>query len=335
MPSRRPDTDAITPLQRAAILVMYLEREAARAVLKHLSDEEVKQLGKAAADLGDVDEELVEDVIGAFVGEFQAVNMLPATGQDFARRVLPALIAEERRSRIAGSVRRDPRDFETYIRARPVRAVAAALKEEHPQVRAVALLRMGVDNAARILACLSEEDQADLTIRMARTERVSPELAEDVEMALRLAVGDIEDPIALGGVEGTARILGRMGPERNSVVLTGVRSQSDSLADDLIRKMVRFEDLERLDGRGMQALLRTVESADLVLALKGATPVLRDRFLANLSQRAAADVREELELGGPTRRSHIRDAQDRIVASARKLSDEGVIFLDSGAGEGG
>ncbi len=332
--ARRAITENIPPLQRAAILVMYLDREAARAVLRHLSDDEVKRLGKAIAEIGDVDEEIVEEVIGSFVQQFQAVNVLPSTGQDFARRVLPELLDEERRGRITAAVRRsDPGGFETFIRDRPTRAIAAALADEHPQVRAVALLRMGAENAARVLACLSDEEQADLTIRMARAERVSPELAEDIEAALRVTVADIEDPVALGGIEGAARILGRMSAERNAAVLGEVRNHSDSLADDLIRKMVRFEDLERLDGRGVQALLRTIESADLLLALKGSTPSLRDHFLANLSQRAAADVREELELGVRTRRSLVRDAQDRIVAAARKLSSEGVIFLDSGGGE--
>lgn len=332
--ARRPVADTLTPLQRAAILVMYLEREAARAVLRHLGDDEVKRLGKAISELGEVDENVVEEVIGAFIEQFRAVNVLPATGQDFARRVLPGLLDDERRDRITAAVRRmDGGDFEAFIRARPARAIAAALADEHPQVRAVALLRMGSENAARVLSCLPDDEQTDLTIRMARAERVSPELAEDIETALRVAVADIEDPVALGGVEGTARILGRLPAERNAAVLREVRNHSENLADDLIRKMVRFEDLERLDGRAIQALLRTIESADLVLALKGATPSLRERFLANLSQRAAADLREELELGGQTRRSLIREAQDRIVASARKLSDEGVIFLDAGGSE--
>jgi flagellar motor switch protein FliG len=328
--------ESISPLQRAAILVMYLERNAAKAVLRHLADDEVKRLGNAIAELGEVEEGVVEEVIGAFIEQFQAVNVLPSTGQDFAQRVLPQLLDEERRGRISAAVRRsDNKDFEVFIRSRPARAIAAVLADEHPQVRAVALLRMGPENAARVLACLTDEEQADLTIRMARAERVSPELADDIEAAMRLALADIEDPVALGGVEGTARILGRMTAERNAAVIREVRNVSEDLADDLIRKMVRFEDLERLDGRSIQALLRTIETPDLVLALRGAGASLRERFLSNLSQRAAADIREELELGGQVRRTLIREAQDRITASARKLADEGVIFLDVGGVEGG
>jgi flagellar motor switch protein FliG len=114
-----------------------------------------------------------------------------------------------------------------------------------------------------------------------------------------------------------------------------VRERAEELADNLARLMVSFEDLERLDKRAIQALLRVVERPDLVLALKGAHRSLRDAFLVNLSQRAAADLGEEIELGGTPRRSQVKEAQERIVAAARKLAEEGVIYLDLGAPEEG
>jgi flagellar motor switch protein FliG len=326
----------LSPLQKAAILVMFLERDAARAVLQHLRDDEIQRLGGAIAELGELDEATIETVVNGFLDHLQSVSVMPATGSDFARRVLPGLVGEERRGRLEGALRRQSNtEFEDFIRARPARAVAAVLREEHPQVSAVALLRMGPENAASVLGCFAPDVQADLTIRMTRAEKVAPELAEDVEAALRRALTDIDDPLPLGGVEGTARILGRMSPERNAAVIRDVRVHSEGLADDLVRRMVRFEDLGRLDARAVQAVLRSVENADLVLALKGAAPPLRELFLRNLSQRAAQDLREEIELGGPARRSQVREAQDRIVATTRKLADEGVIFLDLGQAEAG
>ncbi len=323
----------LSGVQKAAILVMYLERDAGRAVLRHLTDEEIKKVGVAIAGLRDVPEDVVEGVIRDFVETLRHVSVLPATGIDFARNILPNLVDEDRRGRLATVVRRHADDFEQFIRVRPAHAIAAILAEEHPQVRAVALLRMGPENAARVLACYTDEEQGDLTIRMTRAERVAAELAEDVETALRRALADIEDPLPLGGVESTARILGRMTRERNTLLLDNVREREEDLADDLARLMVSFDDLERLDKRGLQALLRVVERPDLVVALKGAQPTLREAFLVNLSQRAAADLREEIELGGTARRSQIKEAQERIVAAARKLAEEGVIYLDLGEPE--
>jgi flagellar motor switch protein FliG len=170
---------------------------------------------------------------------------------------------------------------------------------------------------------------------MTRAERVQAELADDVEYALRKALEDIDDPMALGGVENTARILGRMPREANTNLLDQVRVREEDLAEDLARHMVSFEDLERLDARGIQALLRVVERNDLVLSLKGAEEGLRERFLSNLSTRAAADIREEIDILGVTRRSLVREAQERIVSAARKLAEEGVIYLDLGESDDG
>jgi flagellar motor switch protein FliG len=329
--ARDPNVEPITPLQQAAILVMYLQPQAARRVLAQLDDEDVKRLARAMSELGEVDQGLVEEVVHAFLDQLADVSVVPSTGQDFAKRLLPDLLSPERKDRISVSVRlHNQADFEAFVRTKPARAIAAALADEHPQVRAVALLRMGPENAARVLACFSQEEQSDLTIRICSMERVSSEVADDVEAAIRAAVADIEEPMMLGGVERAARIMSRMAADKNSVVLAQVREHSESLAEDLVRRMVRFEDLEKLDARSIQTLLRSIESADLAVALRSAAPSLREKFLSNISQRAAADLTEELELGAPVRRALVREAQDRITATARRLADEGVIFLDSG-----
>ena len=324
----------LTQIQKAAVFVMYLEREAARALLRNLTDEEVKLIGAAINGLGEVDESLVESVVGDFVDELSAVSILPSTGPDFARNVLPDLLDDERRPRIAAAMRRQGANtFEAFIHARPPNAVASVLCDEHPQVRAVALLRMGPENAARVLACFTEDQRSDVTIRMARAERVDAEMVDDVESALRRALGHLDEPAQMGGVENTARILGRMSRDDNSALLGRVRLVEEDLAEDLQRRMVVFEDLIRLEGRAIQTLLRGLDRPDLVLALKGASNELREQFLANLSTRASADLVEEIELSGRVRKSQIREAQDRVVAVARRLADEGAIDLDMGGAD--
>ncbi len=328
---RLTSLDNITPLKRAAIFVMYLQPTAARKLLAELDDDEVKSLARTMSELGEVDQELVEDVVDSFLSQLGAASYVATTGQDFARRFLPDLLSADRKEQISSTVRlHNQAAFEAFVRARPPRAVAAALVDEHPQVQAVAMLRMGVENAARVLGCFPEETQTDLTIRMTNVDRVAPEFADDIEAAIRAAIVDVEEPLSLGGIDRTARILGRLPTEQNNVVLREVRMHSEELADDLIKKMVRFEDLERMDNRSMQALLRALESTDVVVALRGASASLRDKILANVSQRAAADLKEELEIGAPIRRQIVREAQERITAIARRLADEGVIFLDIG-----
>lgn len=329
-----PSAPPLTGVQKAAVLVMYLDRDAARALLKGLTDDEVERIATTIAEMGDAGEDTVEAVVTDFVDQLRQVSVLPASGRNFARNVLPGLFDDDRRARMGAQLRRlGNDDFEAFVRTRPARAVASVLADEHPQVRAIAMLRMGTENAARVLACMPVEEQADLAIRMAQAESVAPELSDDIEAAVRRALVGFEDALPVGGVERTARILGRM--PRNAAVLDGVRALEEGLAADLQRRMVSFDDLERLDARGIQALLRAVERADLVVALKGASPSMREKFLKNLSARAAADLLEEIEIGGPARRAQLRESQDRVVAIARHLADEGTIYLDLGDADDG
>ena len=324
-PRKRVD---LSSLEKAAILVMYLDREAARSLLRHLSDEEVQKLGVTISAIREVDDGVIEQVVRDFLIDLRTVSVLPSTGKDFARSVLPGLVDEDRRTRVAGAIRRRvDDDFTTFVRSRPAAAVAAVLAEEHPQVQAVAMLRMGPENAARVMALFDESVQMDLTMRMARADRISGELADDVEQAIRRALSDLDDPLQVGGVETTARVLGRMTRERNTTVLGNIREKEVELADKLQRLMVVFDDLVHLEDRAVQALLRVVDRADLVLALKGASSEMRERFLKNLSSRAAQDLMEELEIATSVRKSQMREAQEKIVMAAQKLADEGVIML--------
>jgi flagellar motor switch protein FliG len=259
---------------------------------------------------------------------------VPITGRDFAQDVLPELVDEGRRHVVAGAIRRRVGgDFEAFIKAKSTNAIASVLRDEHPQVQAVALLRMGPENASRVLSILPEEAQYDLTVRMARAERVSGALADDVEDSVRRALEDQDDPLPIGGAQTTARILGRLPREKNQTVIVRLRDEGNELADRLQRLMVVFEDLVSLDDRAIQALLRVVERTDLVLALKGASAEMRGRFLKNLSSRAAADLQDEMDVLGNPRKAQIRTAQENVTAAAQRLHDDGVIVLVTGPEE--
>ncbi len=324
----------LSGLEKAAILIMYLQRDTARMVLRKLKDDEVKRLGMAIAAVQQVPDEVIEGVVKDFILSLQSVSLVPYTGRDFAQSVLPELVDEERRHVVAGAIRRRVgSDFEDFIKSRSAGAIAAVLREEHPQVQAVALLRMGPENASRVLGVLDAEAQYDLTKRMAGAERVSGELADDVEDAIRRALEDQDDPLLIGGAQTTARILGRLPRETNQLVLERLRDEGNELADKLQRLMVVFDDLINLDDRAIQQVLKVVERGHLVMALKGAPPELKGRFLKNLSSRAAADLQDEMDVLGNPRKSQMRTAQESVTAAAQRLHDEGVIVLATGPDE--
>jgi flagellar motor switch protein FliG len=324
----------ITGAQRAAILVMYLDREVAKSLLRQLDDDDVRAVGLAMGSIENVDPAIIEGVIGDFVRDLHEVSMMPRSGADFVSNVLPDLLDDARRLELLPIInRRVNKEFEQFISMRPAASVAAMLRDEHPQTQAVALCLMGPENAAMVLKHLPEETKTAITVRMARLKRIPGELADDVIVALRSALGKQDDHLDVGGVDRTARILGRMSRNDNGAILEGVSDEDPDLADSLRRRMIVFEDLVQLTNMAIQVVLKQVARDDMVLALKGASSQLQDLFLANVSSRAADDIREEMEIMGPVSRSRIRAAQERIVAAALTLAEEGSIYLPMGADE--
>ncbi len=320
--------------QRAAILVMYLDRDVARSLLRQLDDDDVRAVGLAMGSIENVDPMIIETVISEFVRDLHEVSMMPKSGPDFVSKVLPDLLDDTRRTELLPIInRRVNREFEQFISVRPPASVAAMLKDEHPQTQAVALCLMGPTNAARVLKYLDDEQKSAITMRMARLKRIPGELADDVISALRAALGRQDDHLDVGGVDRTARVLGQMSRTENGMILESLSDKDPDLADSLRRRMIVFEDLSALNNMAIQVVLKQVDRDDLVVALKGASAQLVDLFLSNVSSRAADDIREEMEIMGPVPRSRIRAAQERITAAALTLAEEGSIYLPMGAEE--
>ncbi len=328
-------TPELTGIQRSAILVMYLDRKVARKLLNRLTTDEIREVGMAMAEVERVSPEVIEKVVADFVRDLYAIKLLPHTGKEFALDVLPSLMTGSRAARVAGSLRRElSSEFQDYVATKPAEAIVALLMDEHPQTQAVALLLMGAENAARVLAEMDEQGQYDLALRMSRINEIPGELVDDVEEAFTDALADHgADRWKVPGVDKTAKILGRLGRDATDPLLARMAKADKVLSDTIRRRMVIFSDLGALDFRGVQAILKEVDRADLLLALKGVDADLQELFLANMSKRAAADLRDELEIMGPTPRSLVNQAQENIVEVALRLAEEQVIFLSIGGSD--
>ncbi len=315
--------------QRSAILLMYLQRDSARKVLQHLSLREVEDIGRAMAELEHVDQKTVETVVGDFVRELARSAMVPKTGRAFALEILPELVGGPAGQRVGGALRRlYSTEFQEYCAAFPPRTLAALLRDEHPQARAVALMLMGTNTAARVLNELTDDERLDVSVRMARLDGVSAEVADDVERAVRLALdeaGAIRWQVA--GVDRTAQVLGRLARPINEPLLGRIGESDPALSDALRRRMVTFTDLGMLDDRSIQTLLKSIERPTLLSALRGADSTMRELFLRNMSTRAASDLREEIELMAPLPRSQVQLAQEEIVQTVMRLSADGSVRL--------
>lgn len=324
--------DGLTGPQRAAILVMYLTRDVAKEVLRYLSDAELEQVGAAMAAVEKVEPRTIEIVVEKFIRDMYDACLVPSTGPEYALETLPQLVDDTRRPRLVSALRRKLSDrLAAAVAEHPARTVAAVLKDEHPQTQAVALLLMGEDNAAGVLACFEEDERAQVALRMARIERVPGVLADEVEDVLLAALEETGvGGLVLPGVDRTAKILGRLPGEEQQAVLDGIARGEPDLSDTLRRRMVVFDDLGRLDDRSMQTLLKSIEREKLVIALRGAGDDILNLVIRNMSSRAAKDLVEEIEVLGPKPKAVVEQSREEIVQTVLHLREEGAIVLSFG-----
>jgi flagellar motor switch protein FliG len=332
MSDTETDLLAFTGPQKAAILIMYLDRDVSKHLLSLLSNDEVRSVGFAMAEIKHISQDEIHVVVEEFLEKLNETTMVSHSGNDFLKTVLPNLVDDERKNTIIPVIhRRYDSEFIDFISNRQPGAVAALLKEEQTQVQSVALALMGSDNAANVLRFMDQHRQAEVTMRMSKLKQIPGDLADDIKNAIRDALGAEDDNLEVGGIDKTARILGRMHKRDQTPILGAVEDEDSELAEKLRRRMVVFDDLMQLDKRDMQTLLKSIEKDELLRALKGANPQMVEHFLASVSKRQAEDLREELEIMGAVQRSRIRSSQESIVAEALKLAENGKIFLDIGA----
>jgi len=211
-------------------------------------------------------------------------------------------------------------------------SVAELLRNEHPQIVSAILVHLDHDQASSILKCFGERQRNEVLIRIATLDGIQPSALKDLNEVLSrvLAGGDRLRKSSLGGVKTAAEIINLLGSSVETAVLDFIREADNELAQKIQDNMFTFDDLDKLDDKGIQALMKEVQSESLVVALKGATPELREKIFRNMSTRAAETLREDLESRGPVRLSEVEAEQKEMLKIVRRLADEGQIVLGGG-----
>jgi flagellar motor switch protein FliG len=335
-----PKTNVARPLpilgrRKAAILLVSLGAERAADIFRHLSDDEIESLSLEMAKLGPVPEEDVEGVFEEADAMTVGLRSLATGGVDFAREVLRRSLGPERAEEIIGRLASviDKRPFE-FLRRTPPEQVVAFLRAESPQTRALVIANLHARLAAQVLSVLDPEEQADIALRVARMTETSPEVVKRIEAVVRRKLANVvaEDPSAsaAGGVQGLADILNQTDRPTERNVLDALSETDAGIAEEVRRLLFVFEDVARLDDRSIQLVLRDVDQRDLALALRGVDETVQERMLANLSQRGAQNIREEMEYMPPQLKRVVEEAQGRIVAAVRRLEESGALVLGRG-----
>lgn len=326
-------------LQRAATVLLQMGPEKAARVLKGMSEAEVMAIAGAITALPPLDARTVAEVVGQFVTEAAARYGVVQGGTGAAKSLLEIRLGQRAANEAMaifethGPQPVDPLDFLSEMSAAQL---LGFLKDEHPQTIALVLNHLPPDVAAAVLAGLSDELRGEAARRVALMGRVSPDFLERAaEVLKRKLEGVVVDTSSVegGGVASLVEILNRADRGTEKSILSELDQRNPELAEQIRNQLFVFDDVVSLDDRTLQKVLRHVVPGELAVGLKSADEEVRTKFLRNLSERAAADVLEEMEVLGPVRLSQVESAQAAIVRVVRELDAKGEIILVRGDDE--
>jgi flagellar motor switch protein FliG len=323
-------------LEDSAIFLMALGEEEASEVFKHLAPKEVQKLGETIARLKTVPRERVDVVLAKFTAVASAQHMLVNDTDEYVKNVLRKALGEDKASLLLDRILQgtDTTGIESLKWMDP-QSVAELLRNEHPQIVAAILVHLDADQSSMILKELTERQRNEVLVRIATLDGIQPAALKDLNdvMGKVLAGGERVKKAALGGVKPAAEIINLLGSGVETSVLDFIRESDADLAQKIMDNMFTFDDLENLDDKGVQAILKEVQSESLVIALKGATPEMREKVFKNMSSRAAETLREDLDSRGPVRVTEVEAEQKEMLKIVRRLMDEGQIVLATGGAD--
>ena len=328
------DLDAMSGVDRAAVLLLSLGKEFGEPIWNELDDDEITQLSTTMSRLGSVPVQTIQELFSRFISQMSLSGALMGSYES-TEKLLAQFLPPERLLAIMEEIRGPAgrNMWEKLTNVEPA-TLANYLKNEYPQTVAVILSKINPNHAASVLGVMPDDFALEVVQRMLAMEPVQRDILEKIEETLRAEfISNLSRTRQGDAHELMAQIFNNFDRQTETRFLT-LLEEADREASARIKSlMFTFEDLAKLDAASAQILLRNIEKDSLVLALKGASDNLRDFFFGNMSERAGKMLREDLEVMGPVRLKEVDDAQASIVAAAKSLEDRGEIILAKNGAE--
>jgi flagellar motor switch protein FliG len=301
--------------------------------MKQLDPKEIKKLGTFMNGTAQISRDEEEAVISDFQAA-SAAGGVQFQGKEFIRSVLTKALGPEKAARIIESMARKTYPGLEALKWVDAKTLVQMLKVEHVQTVAVILAHLESEQAGQVLAGLPEAMRSDVALRLATMDEVQPDVLEELSLSLQetLMASSGLGTQSLGGPEVMAEILTRMDKANEGTIMGRIAEKSQPLADSIRALMFVFDDIIKLDDRGIQELMKEISKEDLPVALRGANPDVKAKFFKNMSSRAAEMLKEDMENRGPVKVSDVEKSQQNILKVCRKLEEEGRIVI-AGAGE--
>lgn len=326
----------LSPTEKAALVLLSLGTELASQVIAILNEPEVKRISRAFIAVSEVDRETQYEVATEFRNLIRSGSTMLVDGREFAKDVITGAFGESAGEGILDYVsgtRKEP--ISAIVGDCPEKILASFIAAEHPQTVAFLMTRMNPDQAAMVLQGMTEDVQTAVLIRIASLNNVKADVVDEVREVLRqqLRGAGVSQDEEVVGAKSAADILNFVERSNEERILTEIEEMYPELADEIRNLMFTFEDLKKIDDRGIQTLLKEVPRDQLVLTLKIASPELKELLFRNVSQRAAAMIMEDLESTGPVKIKDVEKAQQGIIDIVRRLEAEGKLMIGGGGAE--
>lgn len=324
----------LTGAQKAATFMLAIGEDHAARLFAKMHEDEIRDISQAMANLGTVAATAVEELCREFADGLGQTGNLVGSWETTERMLLKTL-PRDRVSQIMEEIR-GPAGRTMWDKLGNVNEAVLAnyLKNEYPQTVAVVLTKVKSDHAARVLSLLPESFAMEVVMRMLRMETVQKEALDGVERTLKAEfMSNLARAQRRDAHEMMAEIFNNLDRQSETRILAALEERNRDAASRIRGLMFTFDDLARLDGAGVQVLMRAVPKEQLTLALKGGSETLRDLFIKNMSERAAKMLKEDLAGLGPVKLREVDEAQAAIVLMAKDLAAQGQIQMQDGREE--
>ena len=327
--------EGLNGTQKCAILMMLIGEDEAAEIMGNLSPKEVQVLGAAMYSVQGLGQDTVNLVLDEFLAIIKAQTSLGISGGNYIKNVLTKSLGQDKAQSVLGKI--TPTDSIKAIEILDwldARSITDLIIDEHPQIIALIISYLEPAIASDVLHFLPEKSQSDIIKRIATLQTVQPEALRELDRVMQKVFSSNASLRAskVGGVQAAAKIMNFSSQDGVARIMKDILKEDKSLMQAIQDSMFVFETLLLSDDKSLQTLLRNVENDLIILALKGADQELKDKLFGCMSQRAAANIQDEMEALGPVRLTEVQEAQKQIIAVARRMSDEGSIVL---AGRGG
>jgi flagellar motor switch protein FliG len=323
----------LSAADKAAVILYTLGEETASQVMRYMEHDDVRELSKSMTGMTSISSKDVDSIVDEFHSRVSnEEGTIVSIEEDYVKSVITNVVGEKTAERILESISlQEDGSYIEIFRNLDIRVLAEFIKNEHPQTIALIISQLLPEEASEVMASLQDNLQLDVIERMAKLENISPEMLRDVAQVLEREIKTAQTGTKqMGGVKSISEILNNMDRQASSAILVRIEENDPEMAEEIRQNMFIFEDLIKVDDKGIQEILKEISTDILSRAMKTVSDAIKEKVFKNMSERAADMLKEDIEDMGPTRLADIEKSQNEIVKVAMKLADEGKIFIAGG-----